>query len=331
MPSEKRERQRANRQLKVEREKRAERRRKLFKKGQYGLAIIVVIAGIVFLATNLGSSKKAPGPAKGTVQYRQLAVDKIDAAAGCPSNPTAPVSKKTYKAPPPMTVNTSETYIATIKTDAGTIKIALDAKAAPVTVNNFLYLAASQFYTCDSFWRVIPGFMDQTGDPTGKGNGGPGYKFNDENIPPGLVYKTGEVAMANSGPNTNGSQFFILAAPYTVPPGPNNHGYSLFGQVIAGQNIVDAINQDGSSANNGATPTVRHRILSISISASASGTPNPASTTKSATSSTSKAINPKTSTSNSTTKGSTSKSPTPTPLTPVKPSLPASPSSTAAG
>ena len=238
---------------------------------------MAVIVGVVFLTKSLGSSKKASTVAKpGTQAY----YDKLDAAAGCPSVPTAPVSKKSWTKPPAMTVDPTETYIATIKTDAGIIKISLDAKAAPVTVNNFLFLAASQYYNCDTFWRVIPGFMDQTGDPTGKGTGGPGYKFKDENIPPGASYKTGEVAMANSGPNTNGSQFFILAAPYTAPSG----GYSLFGQVISGQNVVDAINKDGTSQG---TPKIYHRILNVSIQSSAKGTPNPAtSTTSSSTSST---------------------------------------------
>ena len=109
-----------------------------------------------------------------------------------------------------MTINTAATYTATIKTTTGTFTIALDAKAAPVTVNSFVFLAGKGYFHCNIFHRVIPGFVDQTGDPTGTGTGGPGYEFADENIP--KAYATGDVAMANSGGTaTNGSQFFMVA------------------------------------------------------------------------------------------------------------------------
>ncbi|HUY86134.1 MAG TPA: peptidylprolyl isomerase, partial [Acidimicrobiales bacterium] len=217
VPSDKRERQRANRQKKQVRLQRIEKRRKYQKRALALVVVIAVIVGIVFLTKIGGKSKSATSTtgAPGTPAARQAAAIKADLAAGCPGSPTAPVKKKSWTSPPPMTINTSETYTATVKTDAGSFTIALDAKAAPVTVNNFLFLASSQFYNCVSFHRVIPGFMDQTGDPTGTGSGGPGYKFADENIPKSLSYTTGEVAMANSGANTNGSQFFVLAAPYS--------------------------------------------------------------------------------------------------------------------
>jgi cyclophilin family peptidyl-prolyl cis-trans isomerase len=161
-----------------------------------------------------------------------------------------------------MTIDQSKTYTATVKTDVGTITIALDAKDAPKTVNSFVFLADHSFFNCEAFMRVIPQFMDQTGSPNqsnGGSNSGPGYEFANENDSPKGGYTSGEVAMANSGANTNGSQFFILVGPYS------NTGYSLFGHVTSGQSVVQAINNDGTSAG---TPTVTHRMLSVTISES---------------------------------------------------------------
>ena len=149
-----------------------------------------------------------------------------------------------------------------MKTDVGTFTIALDAKDAPKTVNSFVFLADHGFFNCEAFMRVIPQFMDQTGSPNqsnGGSDSGPGYEFANENAKPAGGYTAGEVAMANSGANTNGSQFFILVGPYSNP------GYSLFGHVTSGQSVVQAINNDGTSAG---TPTVTHRMLSVTIAAS---------------------------------------------------------------
>lgn len=166
-----------------------------------------------------------------------------------------------------MTINSSKHYVATIKTDVGAFDIALDASKAPQTVNNFVFLARHGFYRCVTFHRVIPGFVDQTGDPTGTGTGGPGYTIPDEYPPkaknPSAQYPLGSVAMANTGrPHTGGSQWFVIAGPQGegLPP-----QYSLFGQVTSGMAAVNRINQDGSS---GGTPTVVHRILSAHISES---------------------------------------------------------------
>jgi cyclophilin family peptidyl-prolyl cis-trans isomerase len=144
----------------------------------------------------------------------------------------------------------------------------LNAAATPVTVNSFVFLANQKFYNCVTFHRVIPQFMDQTGDPTGTGAGGPGYTFADE-LPAKASpqYPLGSLAMANSGPNTNGSQFFIVAGPEGESLAPS---YSLFGQVTSGMNVVDKINADGNSNSsaNGVPPKVIHRILSVSITTS---------------------------------------------------------------
>ena len=124
-----------------------------------------------------------------------------------------------------------------METTLGTIVIALDAINAPRTVNNFVYLAGYHYYDGVIFHRIINGFMCQGGDPTGTGTGGPGYRFGDELPKPGQ-YQIGSVAMANAGPNTNGSQFFIVSggSGVSLPP-----AYALFGQVVKGLDVVDAM------------------------------------------------------------------------------------------
>ena len=124
-------------------------------------------------------------------------------------------------------------YTAVIKTSAGDITVEL-SQNTPVTTNNFVFLAQEKFYDGVIFHRIIPGFMIQGGDPTGTGTGGPGYKFFDEKFTG--EYKRGTIAMANSGPNTNGSQFFIMHADYALPP-----NYVIFGMTISGLDIVDKI------------------------------------------------------------------------------------------
>lgn len=135
---------------------------------------------------------------------------------------------------PEFTIDTSKDYKAVVQTSKGEIVIDLLEKTAPNTVNNFVYLSNEQFYGDVIFHRVIQGFMIQGGDPTGTGTGGPGYKFDDE--PFEGEYTRGTVAMANSGPNTNGSQFFIMHADTPLPK-----NYVIFGKVEKGIEVVDAI------------------------------------------------------------------------------------------
>jgi len=139
-------------------------------------------------------------------------------------------------------------HIITIKTNMGDISFVTYDADAPKTVENFITLAEKGFYDGVIFHRVIPGFMIQGGDPMGTGTGGPGYKFNDELNPQTESYKQGYkkgvVAMANAGPNTNGSQFFIMVSDY---PLPNN--YTIFGKVVAGQDVADAISNVKTGAN----------------------------------------------------------------------------------
>ena len=139
-----------------------------------------------------------------------------------------------YANPPEMAIDPAKTYTATIETTAGTLTAQLFASEAPRTVNNFVFLANEGFYTDVIFHRVISGFMIQGGDPTGTGTGGPGYRFDDE--PVGREYLRGTLAMANAGPNTNGSQFFVMHKDYPLPP-----NYTIFGKLSAGEEVIDAI------------------------------------------------------------------------------------------
>ena len=143
---------------------------------------------------------------------------------------------KQWNQPPAMQLEAGKDYIATLKTSMGEIVVDLDEQGAPITVNNFVFLANQGFYTNVPFHRVIDGFMIQTGDPTGTGTGGPGYRFQDE--PVTKNYVKGTLAMANAGPNTNGSQFFITQVDLTNRL-PKN--YTIFGTVTKGIEVVDAI------------------------------------------------------------------------------------------
>jgi cyclophilin family peptidyl-prolyl cis-trans isomerase len=142
-----------------------------------------------------------------------------------------------YAAPPPMSIDPSQPYLAIVKTSQGSFCIELFAELAPQTVNSFVFLAQEGFYDGVLFHRVLPGFVAQTGDPTGSGFGGPGYRFDDEINADLLHDGAGIVSMANSGPNTNGSQFFI-----TYDALPNLDGkHTIFGQVVEGMDVVESL------------------------------------------------------------------------------------------
>lgn len=276
VPNPKRARKRAARQARMQAAERQKRRRSTLRRALVVVVLVAVAAGIYLAVrptTKTAAGKKtattttttttptATSVPDSTTTTVSLAGDTTSANCPTPYTATTKLKKPSWSSPPPMIINTSLTYTATVETDVGIFTIALDASAAPKTVNNFVFLAENHFYDCVVFHRVITGFMDQTGDPTGTGSGGPGYEFANENTP--SSYTTGEVAMANSGgTDTNGSQFFVLVAPYTPPSGDS---YSLFGNVTSGQSVVDTINDGGSS---GGTPTKLHRIISITISSS---------------------------------------------------------------
>jgi len=141
---------------------------------------------------------------------------------------------KQYQHAPEMAIDPARRYTATIETSAGTMVAELFPGDAPKTVNNFVFLAREGFYDGVIFHRTIAGFMIQGGDPTGTGRGGPGYRFDDE--PVKRPYSRGTLAMANAGPNTNGSQFFVMHADYRLPP-----NYTIFGKLTSGEEVVDVI------------------------------------------------------------------------------------------
>lgn len=244
---------------------------------------VVVLFVIFYLFTrNSGNSKKvstssstttkagattstSPGGTTTTAaSVPPVSVPSLAAPAdvGCPKLDGSSPHYTKFSAAPPTCIDATKTYTATMVTDAGAITIMLDAKDAPKTVNNFVFLAGYHFFDGTAFHRVIPGFVDQGGDPTGTGTGGPGYTFADELPKSASQYIAGSVAMANSGANTNGSQFFIVVGSGGSQLQPS---YSLFGQVSAGMNVVTTINNDGSSSG---TPTKVHTITSVSITQS---------------------------------------------------------------
>jgi cyclophilin family peptidyl-prolyl cis-trans isomerase len=194
------------------------------------IVILLVIAGIHWY-TN--SRPDAYFNQYGVTTTPSPVIPKLEVTAPVSQDPsvTAPINNTTIK---------NNMHNVTIETNKGTIVIETYDADAPKTVNNFVTLAGKGFYNGLIFHRVIKNFMIQGGDPTGTGAGGPGYKFEDELNPVTPSYKAGYtrgvVAMANSGPNTNGSQFFIMHKDYALP-----HNYSIFGKVISGMEVVDAI------------------------------------------------------------------------------------------
>ena len=180
----------------------------------------------------------------------------------CPAEDGSSPVRREFRQPPPMCIDASRRYTATMETSMGTITIALDTAAAPVTVNNFVVLARYHYYDGVIFHRIINGFVCQGGDPTGTGRGGPGYRFADELPKPGR-YEVGSLAMANAGPDTNGSQFFIIS-------GPNGTGlppqYSLFGKVVRGLDVVEAMQSVETDRND--RPRTDVTINSVTITES---------------------------------------------------------------
>lgn len=213
----------------------------MMKKGIAVFIFILVIIGIFFLFSTDNKGKET--------QVNNLKnTDK-------PSE-----SQQTQVGPPAMEVDKTKSYLAIITTSYGDITIELSADKTPITVNNFVSLARKNIYTNTIFHRVIKGFMIQGGDPKGDGTGGPGYTFDDE--PFDGEYTRGTVAMANSGPNTNGSQFFILHADYGLPK-----NYVIFGKVSSGMDVVDKIAEAPVKKDSGesSSPVSPVTITSVTI------------------------------------------------------------------
>ena len=204
----------------------------------------------------------AEDAATGTTAGTQTGAEASDGgtadAVECPPAEGTDERITSFDSAPPMCLTPGVDYSAVITTDAGVVTVDLLEDKAPETVNNFVFLARHKYYEGITFHRVIPGFMIQGGDPQGTGSGGPGYQFSDE-LPAAGEYEIGSMAMANAGPDTNGSQFFIVTGDSGVSLPP---AYSLFGTVTDGMDAVTAIEDDGSPQ--GAPRTV-HTIESVEI------------------------------------------------------------------
>ena len=183
---------------------------------------VVALLAALIVATCAGVALTGPASAQTPACWDQAPT----IVQGTPKWPT----------PPNMVIDPAKIYTATIQTSLGDITVSLLTDRAPIAVNNFVCLARAGFYNVVPFHRVMSGFMIQSGDPTGTGAGNPGYQFNDELPGEDLNYDVGTLAMANSGPNTNGSQFFIMHGTAGL-----EKNYTIFGKVTSGQDVVDAI------------------------------------------------------------------------------------------
>ncbi|HXR54059.1 MAG TPA: peptidylprolyl isomerase [Acidimicrobiales bacterium] len=259
MPTDKRARQRAGAQARREAMARQKKRRRQIRSSIVVAIVAVVVVGSVYLITRHSPTPTVPATPQGKL-------DAIAVKAGCPASTSTRANNLSFATAPKLSISTTATYHATVKTDVGSFVISLDPKEAPTAVNSFVFLANQGFFNCVIFHRVIPGFVDQTGDPTGTGTGGPGYQFTEAGPPTASPqYPIGSVAMANSNqpattkPTTNGSQWFVVTGSQGESLQPD---YVLFGQVTSGMNVVQKINTDGTSAG---TPKLTHRILSVKI------------------------------------------------------------------
>ena len=205
------------------------------------LLIGLLLISIPLAACELPEEEATATPIPDVIPTPQIADTPTPAVIGTPTPVSATIAGgkeiRQYASPPEMTIDPDGEYLADIQTNQGTISVELFAEDAPITVNNFVFLARQGFYDGVVFHRAIPNFMIQGGDPTGTGTGGPGYRFQDEIVPSLVFDSPGILAMANAGPGTNGSQFFITVAP--TPHLTGNH--TIFGRVTAGQEVADTI------------------------------------------------------------------------------------------
>jgi cyclophilin family peptidyl-prolyl cis-trans isomerase len=233
-----------------------------------GFLALVLIAGVAVLITP-GDDKEtveSTGPTTTAVK-RPVTLPPLAPGASitgetpCPPADGSVARTTTFEKAPKMCLVADKAYTAEMVTTKGTMVIALDSKNAPKTVNNFVVLARFKYFDGIAFHRIIPGFVIQGGDPMQTGTGGPGYKFEDE-LPKAGSYKLGSLAMANSGANTNGSQFFIITGDTgtSLPP-----QYSLFGQVTQGLEVVKAIEDTGITGTQDGKPSEVVKILSVNI------------------------------------------------------------------
>ena len=296
MGTAKRERKKNNRQIRLEELEKQRRRQKARRRFlQLGIVIPAAIIALVLIVwtVNSKSDSKSSSTTVAT-DVTDTSVDTTDstpttdstvpastlAPLPCPKDDGSSVHESTFPSAPPMCIDTTKVYVATITTNKGEFTVELDPGIAPKTVNNFVYLANYHFFDNSSCWRIIPGFMVQCGDPTGKGNGNPGYHFADE-LPAAGAYKLGSVAMANNAsPDTNGSQFFIITGEAGTGLGPS---YSLFGQVATGYDTtVKTMEALGTTSGKPSTEVTIQKVV-ISVKPGAVATATTTTTTTAAT------------------------------------------------
>jgi cyclophilin family peptidyl-prolyl cis-trans isomerase len=271
VPTDKRQRQRQSQQARQAAIAAARKRQQNRTRALAGAFLaLVLIAGVAVLIIPGDDEKtvESSGPTT-TVAVAKRPVDLPALAAGasvkgdtpCPAADGSAPRTSSFEKAPPMCVDPAKTYTADMQTSKGLMSIALDVKTAPKTVNNFVVLARYHYFDGIAFHRIVPGFVLQGGDPMQTGTGGPGYKFDDE-LPAAGSYKLGSLAMANSGANTNGSQFFVISGPTgtSLPP-----QYSLFGQVTQGLEVIKAIEDVGITGTQDGKPSEVVKILSVTI------------------------------------------------------------------
>ena len=261
MPTDKRERQRAGREARraeaAAAKRRAARRRQI-------MSIVALLAVVVGIGLFINLTGEDDGETVDTASDAST-TSTTAAPAGkvgtseCPPAEGAAEKKAAFDGEPKECLTEGASYSAVVETDIGSFTIDLDHEQAPKTVNSFVFLSRYRAYEDVPFHRVIPGIVVQGGDVELKnGSGGPGYEFADE-LPEAGQYEIGSVAMANSGPNTNGSQFFVVTGDQGASLPPN---YSLFGKVTEGLDVVKKIEADGTDAG---TPKVTHKIVKVTI------------------------------------------------------------------
>jgi cyclophilin family peptidyl-prolyl cis-trans isomerase len=219
-------------------------------------SVAVIVLGATAFATLAGgdSPKASASPTASSSTAAELCTGKAPKAAG--------ENKPTFDKAPPMTIDPKATYTATMKTSCGTVEMELYPDVAPIGVNSFVFLARKGFYDGLTFHRIVAGFVIQGGDPAGDGSGGPGYRFDNEVSKKVTFEEAGILAYANSGNDTNGSQFFITLAPQPDLDATPSASYTIFGKVTKGMDVVHHI---GALPTNGSSPTQPVYIDSITI------------------------------------------------------------------
>ena len=242
-------------------ERRKKRRQKIVAGSVAGLIALggAGIAAMAFFGGDEPSQDASPAAAPSASASPSAAPGaEGGVACGAEEPKAAGEEKQMYDAPPEMQIDENKQYTAVMQTSCGTVELELLAKDAPMTVNNFVFLAREGFYDGLKFHRIIPGFMAQGGDPQGTGSGGPGYQFEDEIVEELTFTEPGLLAMANAGPGTNGSQFFI-----TVAPTEHLNGlHTIFGKVTKGMDVVTEIEGFGDPSG---TPTQTVYIEKVTI------------------------------------------------------------------